>query len=179
MEQLIDKYYLPLKAYFYKLSNNSGICEDLTHDVIIKVIRSIEKYRPVFNAKFSSWLYKVARNEYLNYVQRGPAAKEIPCDENTEGIRAGEDSIDEAVEKRLLRQKLRSMLKTLPEEKKTLILLRYYNEFSYGEIAKITGLHEGKIKWKLHDTVKQLKKLMTEKEGGTIYNEKSEEVRQA
>lgn len=165
MEQLIEKYYLPLKAFFYKLTQNPAVCEDLTHNVVVKFMRNVDKYRSGFGAKFSTWLFKIAYNEFLNFVQRNPAKKEVLLDESVYQITDSSD-VDEAVEKRLLKQAMRTKMKNLPEDMMTLIILRYYNEFSYQEISAITGMHTGKVKWKLHDALEKLRDSMKAAEGG-------------
>ena len=165
MEQLVEKYYLPLKAFFWKLTCNTAVSEDLTHNVLVKIIQSIEKYHVIFGVKFSTWLFKIAYNEYLNHVQRNPSVKEVGFDESIQ-LNTDYSDICETVENMLLRQTLRIKLKQLPEDMKTLITMRYYSGFSYQEIASITGMHYGKVKWKLHDALEKLKNTMKAVEGG-------------
>lgn len=69
-EKLITKYYLPLYRFFYKNINDSGICEDLTHETVIKLIENIGKYTPIKEAKFSTWLFKIAYNTYADFYRK-------------------------------------------------------------------------------------------------------------
>lgn len=170
MEQLIEKYYLPLKAFQYKMLGDSAASEDLAHETIIKVIHNIEKYRHLPGAKFSTWLFKIAYNEYLNYCRRRPGAKETVFDELVDTPLQMPD-VSEIAEGNLIRELLRSKLSTLPAESKTLIVLRYYNGFSYSEISAITGLSGGKVKWKLHNAVEKLKRAMDSVKGGLRHDE--------
>lgn len=163
-EELIGKYYLPLNKFFYKLLGNPETCEDLTHDVIVKLIRNIEKYRPVLGAKFSTWLFRIAYNTYIDYVKR-PGARESAYDEAAGGMASGED-IHESVEKRIDRQFMRQCVNELPCEMKTLVILRYFGGFGYPEISEITGMSVKKVKWKLHSSLEKLKKNFDSRKGG-------------
>ena len=49
-----------------------AISEELTHETVIKLIEKIDRYRMIPGAKFSSWLYRIAYNTYVDYVRKKP-----------------------------------------------------------------------------------------------------------
>jgi RNA polymerase sigma-70 factor, ECF subfamily len=166
-EELIRRYYLPLNKFFYKLLKDALVCEDLSHDVIIKLIENIEKYKFVAGVKFSTWLFKIAYNRYIDYLKKSPVNRETCLDEAATELPSAADTHDSAC-KNMESSNLRLMLNQLPGEMKTLIILRYYNDFSYSEIGEIMGMSLVTVKWKLHNSVKKLKSLLVDNGGVDI-----------
>lgn len=166
-EELIRKYYLPLNKFFYKLLKDARACEDLAHDVIIKLIENIERYRPVAGAKFSTWLFKIAYNVYIDYLKKSPVNRETSMEESTVGLTLDSDVHDSAW-RNIESAGLRLMLDQLPGEMKSLIILKYYKEFSYSEVGEIMGMNTVTVKWKLHNSVKKLKSMLIDKGGVDI-----------
>ncbi len=166
-EELIRRYYLPLNKFFYKLLKDAAVCEDLSHDVIIKLIENIERYRSVTGVKFSTWLFKIAYNRYIDYLKKSPADRETCLDEAAMELSSAADTHDSAW-KNMRNENLRRMLDQLPDEMKMLVILRYYSDFSYSAIGKIMGMSLVTVKWKLHNSVKKLKSLLVDNGGEDI-----------
>jgi len=164
-EELINRYYLPLYKFFYKHIFDPKASEDLTHDVVIKLIENIDKYRSYFNSKFSTWLFKIAYNTYLDYVRKRPADREAAYEEAAAGIPCEKDMLDRVVQQ-LDAKKLKQKIDELPAEMKSLIVLRYFKDFSYSDIGKIMGMGPKTVKWKLHNAMERLKKTLKTAEVG-------------
>jgi len=125
------------------------------------------KYRPFLNTKFSTWLFKIAYNTYADYCEKNPYLKEVEYKENDmEYFIANNNDIHDRVTAVLEKKELKAMIENLPDEMRTLIILKYYNGFSYSEIGKIMGISSDRVKWKLHNSVERLKKSFNNIEGG-------------
>lgn len=161
-DAIIKKYYLPLIKFFYNHTGDSRVCEDLTHDVMLKFIENIHKYNPIKGVKFSSWLFRIAYNTYIDHVRKTPGQREIPLDEET-GIDSGHDIADEVITS-MEYEELHGKLCLLPHTMRTLLILRYINKLNYNEIQKITGIDKTKIKSKLHYSLRKIKDLYGVKE---------------
>lgn len=164
MEELVRKYYYPLLKFFSKYELNTQLCEDLTHDTILKMIENIEKYRHINGVKFSTWLFTIAYNTLMNYFNKSSNKYEGRNLVDMEAELYSNNDTEEDALRNIDHSKMREKVGSLSIEDKTLINLRYQCDLTYKDISKITGLKEKTIKWKLHSIIERLKKLYMGKE---------------
>ena len=162
-EKLIEKYYLPLHKFFYKNTGNEKLCEDLTHETVIKLIENVDKFNPVMGAKFSTWLFRIAYNTYVDYLRKNGRIKNTPL-ESVELTLESDYDLQNSIIKNEEREYLHLRINALPENMKILITLRYLNGFGYSEISKITGIGKAKVKSRLHYAMEKLRALYQMKE---------------
>ena len=164
-EELVDKYKQPVLNLVYRILRDATEAEDLAQNVFVQVFKSADRYR--VEAKFSTWLFTIARNLCLNELRRRsrhPAeslegtmdpAEEAPA-------RQFEDKASVAAPDRLLREelslKVEEALASLPENQRTAILLFKEQEMSYEEISKLLDCSLSATKSLIHrgrETLKQ------------------------
>jgi len=143
-EELVDKYKQPVLNMVYRTLRDSADAEDIAQNVFVQVFKSADRYR--VEAKFSTWLFTIARNLCLNEIRRRsrhPAesldAAQEPDDEGSS--RQFEDRRNTSAPDLLLRDelthKVEDALASLPENQRTAILLFKEKDMSYEEISKI------------------------------------------
>jgi RNA polymerase sigma-70 factor (ECF subfamily) len=152
--RLIDIYAGRLYGYFYRLSGNREISNDLLSELFVKLVEKIGTYK---GGCFDSWLFRIASNifnDYLREKQRYKkileARKERLESKTFEAKKSENDKID----------KLQTQLDKLDADTKKLILLRYYSQLSFREIAMIRAEPVGTTLSKLHRGLKKLRGLM-------------------
>lgn len=154
MTGLIGSYYQPVFAFFYKNTGDYHGSKDLTQEVFIKMAAGISKYKP--KTPFKNWLFAIASNHLKNHyrtLSRRPACVEMSEEYTGNG---GE------MENIMAENDVKTALADLPCEQREAVILRYYNEFSIKDIAKITGAKETTVKARIRYG---LEKLKTELEG--------------
>lgn len=104
--------------------------DDTVQDIFIKVFQGLSRFRG--DSRFSTWIYRIARNEALNAVRKR---------------RAGMDSID-------------GYMAQLDENYRVVLELRYMGEKSYNEISEIMDVPIGTIKTYIHRAKQELKRKM-------------------
>ena len=119
---LVERYYALLYRYAYRLTGSTADAEDLTQHSFATAHAKWNQLQDVSKAK--SWLFTIARNSYLKSL-RGPAC--VPSESLDEFAAPAESEIDG--------EQLQHALNLLPEEYRTPIILFYFEEFSYQEIA--------------------------------------------
>lgn len=157
MTSLIISWYQPIFAFIYKNTGDYHISKDLTQEIFIKVAANISGYKP--KTPFKNWLFTIASNHLKNHyrtLSRRPVYVEI-SDEHI--------IIDKEMENIATETDIKKALAKLPAEQREAVVLRYYNEFSIKDIAKITGIKETTVKARIRYG---LEKLRIELEG---YNE--------
>ena len=139
-----------------KMVNNPDDAEDLTIEAFGKAFNRLEQYHPSF--AFSTWMFKIASNNCIDFIRRERKKKTMSIDTgltNEDGENVSYDIESEGLdpEEELIReQKVRTMhlvVEKLKPRYKQLVLLRYFKEYSYEEIAEELNLPLGTVKAQL------------------------------
>jgi len=151
IEEIYLKYKDNIYNYLYQLSFNKHTAEELTQDTFLKVFKYFNGFKAQSTVK--SWLYKIARNTYLDYNKKKSLYKEETIEEN--------ELVDKNDDYKNLNEKIviNEILNKLNESERTLILLRDLYGFSYIEISSIMELTIGQIKIGIYRARKKFKKL--------------------
>lgn len=146
--QLIKRYYNKILNYVYKYTNNRESSEDLTQEIFMRVYKSANNYEP--EAKFSTWLYKIATNLCLTEVTSKSRKKSASLDEIQENIGSLEDikSIDQLdVRYRVeIKSIIHNTMEELSDNEKSALILCKYEQLSYDEVAEMLDCTIGAVK---------------------------------
>jgi RNA polymerase sigma-70 factor, ECF subfamily len=159
--QIVQLYQQKIFQIIFRMLSSQTEAEDITQEVFVTVFKSIESFRG--DAKFSTWLYRIAINHSKNrikYLSRRDYHRGTPLDEVSDR-EAGTESAgvflqstipqpDKMVEGLQIEAIVQREMAALEEEHRTLIVLRDVENLSYDEISSITGLPEGTVKSRLH-----------------------------
>lgn len=164
-EELVEKYKQPVFNMIYRTLPDAAEAEDLAQVVFVQVYKSAHRYR--VEAKFSTWLFTIARNLCLNELRRRSRHPADSLDasnspEEDAPARQFEDVRNVAPPDRLVRDelvaKVSEALRDLPENQRSAVLLYQEQEKSYEEIAEILDLSLSATKSLIHrarETLKQ------------------------
>jgi len=143
-----------LYRYLLRLSRHESAAEDIFQEVWGKIINARSRYRPT--AKFTTFLYRVAHNCFIDHVRRNRRhAQTADVDPDTRESLG--DGPDVETERQLARQRLLAALGDLPDEQRDAFLLREEAGLSLDEIALVTGANRETAKSRLRYAVRKLK----------------------
>lgn len=152
-EELFKRYKDAIFFMLLKMVNNKNDAEDLTFEAFGKAFRNIRQYSPKY--AFSTWLFKIASNNCIDFLRKKKGTT-ISIDgkdnsENERSITLESNTLNpEQVFIREQKAKImRNEVGRLKERYRRLIELRYFEEFSYDEIAKELKLPIGTVKAQL------------------------------
>ncbi len=176
-EELINNYEKKAYNIAYRMMNNEEDAKDMTQEALIKIYKSIKSFRE--ESTFSTWLYRIVTNVCLDELRRRKKMETIPLEINTEGdkgtirfeIGADEETPEDLYEQAELRQVILSMINSLKEDYRTVIILRDMQGFSYEEISIILGCSLGTIKSRINRARNALKDKL--RHGLELYDKKS------
>ncbi len=163
--ELVDQYRNSVFNLCYRMLGNRAEAEDLAQDVFIAVFKTIDTFRE--EAKFTTWLYRVAANHSKNRIKYLSRRKDRQRDELDEFAPEANDAAlgppraarpDRALEGAQLEAQLQEAIATLDEDHRLLVILRDVEELSIEEICEITGLPDGTVKSRLHRARAALRK---------------------
>jgi RNA polymerase sigma-70 factor (ECF subfamily) len=150
---LIEKHRKQIVHYMFRMTANLGVAEELAQEVFLRVYRSRESYRA--EAKFTTWLYRIATNLGVNYARdhrHEKAAQSVYLDQPDAETGTTPDVADsrQTVEQRLLRDErmagIRAQVMSLPERQRQAVLMHKYQEMDYREIGAVLKLSESATK---------------------------------
>ena len=142
--ELVDKYKQPVMNFIFRSLRDEIEAEDLAQNVFLQAWKSRGRYKQT--AKFSTWLFTIARNLCLNEIRRrsrhpAESIEEAHAEHEDLPRQQYEDKSQIAPPEKLLHgelaQKIEEALAELPENQRTAILLCRQDELSYEEIAEI------------------------------------------
>jgi RNA polymerase sigma-70 factor (ECF subfamily) len=153
--ELMVRYKDAIYFMILKMVNNKEDANDLTVEAFGKAFENIDKYKPDF--AFSTWLFKIATNNCIDFIRK-KRLKTTSIDsayDNQDGEEVRIDFASEGLdpeEKMIKKQKndlMRTIVDNLPARYKQLVILRYFDERSYEEIAEELKLPVGTVKAQL------------------------------
>ena len=148
---LVDKYQIRIINACYKYTKNLDDAEDIAQEVFLKAYTNLDRFK--FDSKFYSWLYRIAVNTSLNYInskekrQQKETISEESCQINDSSASSDPKDYYELTE---LVYKVEPLIEKLPNELKILIELYEINDNTYEEISKKLSIPIGTVRSRLH-----------------------------
>jgi RNA polymerase sigma-70 factor, ECF subfamily len=154
-EELVRRYQRMIHALAFRMTGSSSDAEDIAQDTFIAAYRELDGFKG--QARFSSWLYRIATNRCLNWLKgserRTRAHEDWANDAQQDAAREPADgSLTHAVQSALMRlePKLRSAL-----------VLTTYEDLSHAEAAAVLGCAEATVSWRVFIARRKLKRWLT------------------
>ncbi len=126
--------------------------DDILQNTFIKVWTGLDGFRG--DAKLSTWLYRIANNETLNFLDRKRQAMSID-DEASQGVAARLES-DPYFDGDETERQLQEAIAQLPDKQRQVFNLKYFEEMKYEEMSDILGTSVGALKASYHHAVKKI-----------------------
>lgn len=152
--QIVDMYASRLYGYFYRLSGNSNISDDLLSELFVKLVEKIGSYK---GGSFESWIFRIATNIFHDYL-RGKQRRKKLLDARKEQLKS--QLTEEKRSEAEMLDKLQIQLKNMDADTRELIAMRFYSQLSFKEIAGIRAEPIGTTLAKLHRGLKKLREMM-------------------
>ena len=162
-EQLVRRYQKLVYNVIYQMILNHETASDLTQDTFIKTFKGLNNFR--LEANFKPWLLRIASNSALNFIRdtKELSSLESILEENSHLEPASNVNVEKEVDWRLSQSALKAALAHLSARHRQFFILRYQYDFSYNDIATITGEPETTIKPLLFRIRQRLRQLLVEK----------------
>lgn len=151
-EALIREYQNMIHALCYRMTGTLEDADDLAQETFICAFERIGSFRG--DAKFSSWLYRIAINRCLNWRKEKERRDRLHRDWSNEDIRetsSGQTGRAELIQDALLK---------LPEKQRAAVILTTYDGLNHREAAKALGCSETTVSWRVFAARRKLKRLL-------------------
>ena len=154
-EHLVSQYSPQLYRQIRRMVYSHDDTNDILQNTFIKAWTNIESFRG--DARLSTWLYKIALNETLNFIHR---EKEMNAIDTTDTSVTNRLMADEYFDGDETQKLFLKAIQTLPPKQRIIFNLRYFKEMKYEEISDIMGTSIGGLKSSYHHAVKKIEEFL-------------------
>jgi RNA polymerase sigma-70 factor, ECF subfamily len=159
--QLILRWERPIYALAYRVIGRDEDARDVCQETFLRAFRALRGFKG--QAKFSSWLYRIALNLCRDWIRR---QRRAPVAQAPEGVdlldlaaeREPSESIEALVARREMSRAVAKAMALLPEEQRTAIILKEYHGLTFQEIADLQGCPLSTVKTRLYQGLSVLRR---------------------
>lgn len=143
-DELLERHKDRIFMYIYHTVKNEELANDLFQDTFVKAITTIKQGRYVDNGHFAAWVTRIAHNLIIDYYRQVRNENLQSTDDTDVNILNRKELSQSTVEDDLvvsqIHSDVRRLVRTLPESQREVLVMRYYKNMSFKEIADATGV---------------------------------------
>lgn len=155
---LVSQYQQQVYYFVRKMVVDHDDANDVTQLVFIKVWKGLSGFKG--DAKLSTWMYRIAMNESITFLNKKKKIAGIPLDQVEHSLSQSLEA-DVHYDGDAIQRKLQTAVATLPDKQRTVFILKYFEARQYKEISEITGTSVGALKASYHHAVQKIEKYLT------------------
>lgn len=159
--KVIATYSEPLYWQIRRMVQGHDDTNDLLQNTFLKAWQNLENFRG--DAKLSTWLYKIAINESISFLERERKRQNLSLDDEETHL-AQLIEADEHIDGDALAKKLREAVATLPEKQRLVFNMKYYDEMKYEDMSEVLGTSVGALKASYHLAVRKIENFFSEED---------------
>ena len=141
---VIERHKSRLYSYIYHSVKDSDLANDIFQETFVKAIMTINQGRYADNGKFSAWITRIAHNLIIDYFRQERSENLQSCDAGEVDIlnrkELSEETVEDAMVTTQIRNDVRKIIKALPHNQQEVLVMRYYKNMSFREIADATNV---------------------------------------
>ena len=143
-DELLERHKDRIYMYIYHAVKNEELADDIFQDTFVKAIMTIKQGRYVENGHFPAWITRIAHNLIIDYFRQTKTENLQSTDDDEVNILNRKELADGTVEDNLVATQIhndvRRLIRALPASQREVLVMRYYKNMSFKEIADTTGV---------------------------------------
>ena len=159
-DNLMRAYGEPVYWQIRKLVVRHEDADDILQNIFLKAWNNLKHFRG--EAKLSTWLFKIAINESINFINKEKTRNQISSEEGDDSFLLNNIQADEYFDGDELQAELLKAVAKLPEKQRLVFNMRYFDEMKYEDISEILGTSVGALKASYHHAVKKIEDIFSE-----------------
>lgn len=141
---LLERHKTRVYNYILRIVKDADVADDIFQECFVKVIMTVKQGRYTADGKFASWVVRIAHNAVIDYFRRVKAEAIVSTDDADYDMlnrrELAEDTIEDAMVDIAIRNDVRQLIRRLPREQRQVLVMRYYRNISFKEIAERTDV---------------------------------------
>ncbi len=143
-DTLLNRHKDRVLSYIIHIVKNRDLAEDIFQETFVKAIMTIKQGRYTDTGKFSAWITRIAHNLIIDYYRQEKAENTVSADNDETDLLNRRDlaeaTIEDSLVERQIHKDVRKIIGILPESQRKVVMMRYYKDMSFKEIADATGV---------------------------------------
>ena len=143
-DELLERHKDRIFMYIYHSVKNEDLANDLFQDTFVKAITTIKQGRYVENGHFAAWVSRIAHNLIIDYFRQVKNENLQSTDDDESNIlnrkELSQSTIEDDMVASQIHNDVRRLIRTLPASQRQVLVMRYYKNMSFKEIADTTGV---------------------------------------
>jgi len=168
MQMLVNRHRNKVYTYIYLTVKNQQLAEDIFQDTFIKVIKSLLLNKYQDNGKFVSWVVRIAHNLVIDHFRHLKQLNVVSTDKYESDMLNRKDLVDGNVEDGMVYNQVmvevRHLVNFLPDDQREVVMMRYYSDMSFKEIADQTNVSINTALGRMRYALINLRRIIKEKE---------------
>lgn len=164
---LLNRYQSNVYSYIYFIVRNRELAEDIFQETFVKAIVTIKQGRYTENGKFRAWINRIAHNLIIDHYRQEKNEQTISNDDCEIDLfnnsKLSEGTIEDELVKTQILADVKKLVDYLPCNQKEVLLLRYYQDLSFKEIADITGVSINTALGRMRYAILNMRRMAEEK----------------
>ncbi|MDE6197966.1 MAG: sigma-70 family RNA polymerase sigma factor [Muribaculaceae bacterium] len=167
-DSLLLRYKVRLFNYIFQMVRDRDLADDIFQETFVKAIMTIKQGRYNDLGKFSAWLYRIARNLAVDSFRADRNESSLSTDDADYDVLNRRELADGTVEDLMvelqIEEDLRRLVDQLPDVQREVLIMRYYHDLSFKEIAEQTGVSINTALGRMRYAILNLRRMAKEKE---------------
>lgn len=167
ISELIERHSRRVRDYIHMMVKDRDAAEDIFQETFIKAVRVIDEGRYADSGKFLSWVLRIAHNQVIDYFRarrqdRAVTATEAGYDV-LGSLRIAEGTVEDALVGEQIARDVRALVGLLPAEQREVVMMRYFANLSFKEIAEQTDVSINTALGRMRYALINLRRMIREK----------------
>ncbi len=165
---LLSRHRSGVFSYIYFIVRNRELAEDIFQETFMKAIVTIKQGRYTENGKFRAWINRIAHNLIIDNFRQEKNEQTISNDECEVDLfnnsKLSDGTIEDELVKTQILSDVKKLIEHLPDSQKEVLLLRYYEDLSFKEIADVTGVSINTALGRMRYAILNMRRMADEKQ---------------
>ena len=163
---LLNRYKNRIYSYIYYIVKDRELTEDIFQETFVKVITTIKQGRYTENGKFPAWISRIAHNLIIDFFRQEKADNYVITDNENMDIfnrkELSEGTVEDTIVQNQIETDVRKLIKALPHSQREVLVMRYYKNMSFKEIADHTKVSINTALGRMRYAILNLRKMAEE-----------------
>lgn len=167
-DTLLQRHQSKVFSYILRIVKNKDVADDIFQDTFVKAIMTIKQGRYTESGKFSAWLLRIAHNLIIDYFRQEKSESTSSTDEEGVNTLNRRELCDGNIEDWIISEQLdvdlRKLVMALPEPQREVLIMRFYRNMSFKEIAEATDVSINTALGRMRYAIMNIRRLAKEKD---------------